>query len=231
MNIAFDFILEKMGMNRFLILQSVRQKSIYHEAFEEDLRELEETGYIEKMKNGSYKATSKGCAFLEQATEVNVDQDTIVLADRLISEYESKGKSAGKRREIESRLAWFISASYFSDNAIIDGVSSYLAENPQYTMSLENLLWKQPSVFSAHKSLKDSRLFSEIMKKNDNISDRIYFDNKFVNSKIKWLIAVSKLPVPPTGMDDKDYLTGDRNEDRMAITRIKRILYENIKKR
>lgn len=231
MNLAFEYILERMGMNKFLVLQSVRQKSFYHDAFQEELKELEESEYIEKMKNGSYKTTNKGNSFLEQATEGYTDPEIISLSKLLIEEYESRGKQPGKKKEIESRLSWFIGASYFSNAAIQNAVKRYLDEHPDYTMTLENLIWKQPSLMSTHKNLKDSTLFNEIMKYNKTIDERLYFDPKFMNPTIKWLVAVSKLPVPPTGMTKDYYITGVRNKDKEMIDNYKHLLYNEIKKR
>lgn len=230
MNLSFNFILERIGMEKFLILQSIRQKSFYHEAFPEDLKELESAGYIEKMKNGSYKTTNRGNSFLEQATEGFVDPDTIELADSLIKEYETRGKAVGKKKEIESRLSWFIGASYFSNKAIYDAVVRYLDTHKEYTMTLENLIWKQPSLMAVHKNLKDSMLFNEIMSHNKDIDERLYFDPKFMDSTIKWLIAVSKLPAPPSGMPEGYYLSGSRTEDKTIIARIKMLFYKKLKK-
>lgn len=223
MYISFDLITQRMSLLSFLALQSIKQKDSYAEAFKEELPPLEEQGYIEKCKNGNYKLTQKGGAFLTSVTESPVDPGIESLAEALIAMYEGRGKKPGKRLEIISRLAWFVDASMFNDNIIQEAVSGYLATSGEYTSSLENLIWKPQNLMAVHKNLKDSKLFDLISSRYGIL--RFKYDDISKSKENKWLTAVSKLPDPPSKINPEYTFTGDVKKDMQAISRIKRRLF------
>lgn len=229
MYINFDAIEQRMDITHFFVLQSIKQKDKYYEAYPDVLINLESEGYIQKLKNGGYKLTSKGISFLFMVTEIQVDSGVYSLAEKLIYIYEESGRKFGKRAEIVSRLAWFISATMFNDEVIIDTVKGYVKERGEYSMLLENLIWKPSSVFSVHKNLKESTLFDIMYNKYKVIDPRFFFDENFIDKDIRWMLAVSKLPDPPKKIAEESTFTGSSAGDKEAINRIKKRLYNRIR--
>lgn len=227
MYISFDLITQHMSLNSFLALQSVKQKESFNEFFSEELKSLEDEKYIEKCKNGNYKLTSKGGAFLTLVTESLVDPAVDNLAQELIAMYIGRGKKPGRQMEIVSRLAWFIDASMFNDNIIKDAVSEYLVTSGEYTSSLENLIWKPQNLMTTHKKLKDSKLFDIIACKYGIL--KFNYDGTDKSKKMKWLTAVAKLPAPPSNISPELTITGDVKRDVQSISRIKRVLLNILK--
>lgn len=231
MFIDFGAIEQRMDMIHFIVLQSVKQKDNYHEAYPECVMDLKEEGYIEQQKNGGYRLTEKGNTFLFMVTEIHAGEEANALASRLIDMYERRDKKYGKRAEVISRIAWFISASMFSDSAIESAVEDYLSSSGEYTMALENLIWKPVNAFTVHKNLKDSKLFDIIYNKHKVIDPRFFFDDKFRDKDVRWMLAVSKLPEVPKKISDECTFTGSVKGDEEAITRIKKRLYDRIRNR
>lgn len=229
MYINFDAISQRMDMIHFFVLQSIKQKDKYHEAYPDVLVNLENEAYIQKLKNGGYKLTGKGTSFLFMVTEIQADSDVYNLAEKLVDIYEESGRKFGKRAEIASRLAWFISATMFNDQVIIDTVENYVKERGEYSLTLENLIWKPSSVFSVHKNLRESTLFDIIYNKYKVIDPRFFFDENFIDKDIRWMLAVSKLPDPPKKIAEESTFTGSSAGDKEAIARIKKRLYNRIR--
>lgn len=227
MYISFDLITQKMDLYAFMVLQAIKQKDSFYDAWDNELKDLQESGYIEKCKNGSYKLTSKGSSFLTSVTEGEVPSGIKELAEELIAMYNARGKSVGRKMEVESRLSWFVDASMFNDNTIKDAVAGYLAVSGEYTSSLENLIWKPQSLMSVHKHLKDSKLFDLIASKYGVTSLKSEETSK--SKEMKWLMAVSKLPAPPKTASPGCTFTGDAAQDAEAIKRIKIQLYKKLR--
>lgn len=227
MYISFDLIAQKMDLHSFMVLQAIKQKESFCEVWTDELKELQDHGYIERCKNGSYKLTSKGSSFLTSITEGNIPVEVKELAEELIAMYNARGKNVGRKMEIESRLAWFVDASMFSDNTIKDAVAGYLAVAGEYTSSLENLIWKPQSLMSVHKHLKDSKLFDIIASKYGVTSLKTEETTK--SKEMRWLMAVSKLPDPPKNASPGSTFTGDALQDAEAIKRIKIQLYKKLR--
>lgn len=231
MYINFDAISQRMDMTHFFVLQSIKQKDKYHEAYPDVLVNLENEAYIQKLKNGGYKLTGKGTSFLFMVTEIQADSDAYNLAEKLVDIYEESGRKFGKRAEIASRLAWFISATMFNDQVIIDTVENYVKERGEYSLTLENLIWKPSSVFSVHKNLRESTLFDIIYNKYKVIDPKFFFDDKYRDKEMQWMLAIGKLPSIPRSISKDATFTGSAKGDEEAILRIKGKLFDRIRMR
>lgn len=227
MYISFDLISQRMSVISFLALQSIKQKDVYHLACEDETAALIEEGYAERCKNGSIKLTSKGSSFLESVSNMEITPEVEELTDKLMALYISRGKKVGRRLEVASRLAWFVSTSLFKDKLIEDAVSEYLTTSGEYTSSLENLIWKPQNVMTVHKSLKDSRLYDIIATKYKLNSTKLEETNK--SREMRWMTAIAKLPEPPKNLCVDYTFTGSASKDIEVIRRIKKHLLEKLR--
>lgn len=232
MYISFDFILQRMSMTDFLVLQSIKQKDLYHKIIDDEcIERLVNEGFLGLQKNGEPKLTKAGNSFLHAATDAPASPEIIKLRDELCSMYESQNKPIGKKMEVASRLSWFVNASFFNDNIIKSTVAEYLASSGKYTSSLENLIWKPANIMTVHKNLKDSMLFDLIVSKNNAINLDFYFDPKYQTKSLKYAIAVSKLPDPAANIPKEMTMTGSREGDIKAIREVKRVFFNYIRKK
>jgi len=205
------------------LLQKIFQKEEFLlEGFLDRFKHFLDLGLIQYLKDKEntikgIRISKKGKKFLSDL-ETKGYTDTIgIILDKLIGMYEVEDKIIGKKLEVKSRLIWFTEQTGFSPTIIIKSVQEYLDNNPEYTMSLENLLWKPQSVaFSVHKNLKQSKLFDVINTKYK--LDETFF-LKTMNKHNEWLFSVAKLSPPRKG-DDHIYFTGSYKGDLEHINKI-----------
>lgn len=115
---------------------------------------------------------------------------------RIVGVYNDMGKDTGAIKEVEKRLVWFVANTNFKEEPIVRAVISHIDLKREYTMRLDNLIWKPSNVYSVHMSLSESTLFDTIIKMYGMTSDLYLRENK--NKELAWLFAVSRLP-PPRG--------------------------------
>lgn len=189
--------------------------------------QLEEDGLISFLKGSGTKEervrlSPNGKALLDALTTRGVSEDVLELSTKLVELYEDYGKESGNLIEIRDRMGWFISTTGFSPKVILNAVEDYLTIGGDYTMRLDNLIWKPQSVaYSVNYSLSDSRLF-ELIRKKFNLPITFYLkpsDKRKV--KETWLYDIMKLKVPK-GLPEECYWTGNEKEDKEALQRLKK---------
>lgn len=222
MYVNFERLLSSgMTAQELLYLLAVRQKEkmIVETIPSETIEMFRINGWIEGEK--TMKLTKKGTALLDQIETAGLTSEISLLLNDLTELYKSYGKDIGiSVKEAESRLIWFISETNFRPGVIRDTVLTYLEDNPEYTLSLCNLIWKpQSAAFSVHKKLRESKLFDLIAQKFGFKTDPYFEDKKTV--EYAWLFAVSRLPNPPAKSELNVYFTGSSKEDKERIKDIK----------
>ena len=227
MKINFEFLLENnMDSIDLLVLQSIRQKEEYHNAFPEKVWKMVELGLVE---NEGRKLTKSGISFMETIEEPGVTEEVNELVEKAVELYEERSKPIGKRRNVEINIAWFMSETNFKKEVVLRAIEDYLQTADKYTMSLEYLIWKSPNVFTTAKSLKDSKLFDFIASKS-GINTSFYFDTKknAMNKIIRWLMWASRMPEMPKSANPNFSFTGSIAGDAERLKFLKKELYSLI---
>lgn len=227
MYINFEKFTESgMSPTELLWLIALKQKDdlIIQSIPEEGIKLFEEKGFIEKLKNGSYKISKKGASYLEVIETPAITDEISRVLGVLIDLYSSYGKDIGvSRKEAQKRLCWFMSNTNFRSSVVISAVEEYLQNNPDYTLSLCNLIWKPASqAFSVHMTLNTSKLFDLIAGKFGFNTAPYFKENQ--NKNLEWLFAVSRLPNPPANPDPAMLFTFNSKNDKKRITEIKKYL-------
>lgn len=219
--------LYKKGLNEtdYHILQKIFQKeSILLEPHLSDFKRLFDLGLIQYLKGKEntiegVRISKKGKTFLNQLEDLEYSDEIGKLNEKLIELYEVNQKHGGNKLEIQNRLTWFISQTGFGADQIIKVIEEYLMNNREYTMSLENLIWKpQSKAFSVHKNLKDSRLYDLFCKKYS--MDESFFIENNKGVELEWLYAVAHLN-PSKKLENDLYFTGSYESDLEHIKKIK----------
>lgn len=188
---------------------------------------LEEQGLIEFIKGGKTKEekvrlSKNGKALLDGLTTNGATEEILSLVQELVTMYDSYGKETGNTLEVRDRLIWFIGATGFGVKAIKTTIEDYVSESGDYTLKLDNLIWKpQSSAFSINFNLSDSRLFDIIIKKFKLPINFFLKPSDKRTVKDNWLFDVMKLKVPSKLSDDM-YWTGSEKGDKEALTRLKK---------
>ena len=194
-------------------LLMIRQKEEMASAIpKEKIDSYKASGYIELQKNGKWKITPRGGSLLMLIETPGLTPEVEGIRDRIVGVYNDMGKDTGAIKEVEKRLIWFV--------ANID-------LKREYTMRLDNLIWKPSNVYSVHMSLSESTLFDTIIKMYGMTSDLYLRENK--NKELAWLFAVSRLPDPPKKIDKEYTITGDVKMDIERISDIKKELGRRLK--
>lgn len=185
------------------------------------------SGYIELQKNGKWKITPRGGSLLMLIETPGLTPEVEGIRDRIVGVYNDMGKDTGAVKEVEKRLVWFVANTNFKEEPIVRAVISHIDLKREYTMRLDNLIWKPSNVYSIHMSLSESTLFDTIIKIYGMTSDLYLRENK--NKELAWLFAVSRLPDPPKKMDKEYTITGDVKMDIERISDIKKELGRRLK--
>lgn len=187
---------------------------------------LEEQDFITYIKGSGTKEervrlSPNGKALVDALTSRGVSEELLLLATDLTEMYEYYGKETGNLMEVKDRLTWFINTTGFSPKVVKNAVEDYLSNSGDYTLRLDNLLWKpQSTAYSVNFSLSDSRLF-EIIRKKFNLPIHFYLKPSTKRkTKDTWLFDIMKLKVPK-GMTEECYWTGSYKGDQEAFNRLK----------
>lgn len=196
-----------------------------------DLSKYEELDLITylsapKEKHLSVRLSKNGKAFLDALSTRGLTEDIGNLTKDLIQMYETESKETGNHLEIQKRLIWFIEETGFGPKAIKTVVDNYLSSSGDYTMRLDNLIWKGQSLaFSVHFHLKDSRLF-DLFTKNYNLPTH-FFINPTRSKEEQWLWDLSQLDIPKRVAPEL-YFTGAYKTDQEFQNKVKALLQEKI---
>lgn len=185
-------------------------------------------GYIERLKNGGIRMTPRGGSLMTLIETPGLTPEIEDIRDRAISLYNNFDKETGVLKEVEKRLCWFVSSTGFKMRPIIDAITFHLETRGDYTMRLDNLIWKPGNVFQARMSLSESTLFDIIARKYGLNSNMYLKENR--NKEMEWMFAVSRLPEPPARGDKDIFISGSSKGDKESILRIKNILGKILKK-
>lgn len=226
MYINFKLLYEKgILMTELITLLAINQKEA-HLLKEIPFEYFEEQGWIEYTKQGKtpeekVRLSKNGKALVDALTTRGASEEILNTVTELVELYEHYGKEPGNTLEIRDRLIWFINATGFGVKPIKDCVETYLSNSGDYTMRLDNLLWKpQSSAFSVSFNLSDSRLF-DIMIKRYKLPINFFLkpsDKRTV--KETWLFDMLKLKVP-SKLPEEQYWTGSEEGDKEALKRLK----------
>ena len=184
-------------------------------------------GLVEKLKNGNLRMTPRGGSLMTLIETPGLTPEIEALRDAAIRLYKKYDKETGILKEVEKRLCWFMSTTSFKGGPVMDAIKEHLDTRGDYTMRLDNLIWKPGNVFQARMSLSESVLFDMIAKKYGLNSDAYLKENR--NKEMAWLFAVAGLPDPPARADASITLTGSVSGDKEAIRKIKGILGRKIR--
>ena len=238
--INFTYLYKKgLTDQQFLVLQKIFQKDfLLLKDNEQDIKYLLEQNLIQYLSSDKGKhllenlrVSKKGVNLLNNISEKDYTDEIGVLLKNLTDLYERENKYIGNELEVRNRLIWFVAQTGFNTKTISNIVEEYLMENTEYTLSLENLIWKpQSKAFSVHKNLKDSKLYDLICKKY-NLNYDFFLKDIDKNKTLKWLKAVALLPYPPKNIDTKLLFTGDRLKDIAHINSIRLEYYGNFIKK
>ena len=180
-----------------------------------------------KLTHESVRLSKNGKIFLDALTTKGFNDEVGELLTKLVNLYESSSKVTGNQLEIRKRLIWFIAETGFSTRVIYNAVDNYLTENSEYTMNLDNLIWRAPSkAFSVHYNLKDSRLF-DMISKQFRLPIAFFVRDK-VTVEEEWLRAISFLKIPKKLSNDL-YFTGNYKTELEFQQKLKALLSEKMK--
>ncbi len=218
-------LLLKVHQKDFHLIQDEKKEVI------DRLVEEEFLTYLKKKEGdiNSLRLTKKCSDFFRELETYEFDESVLVLEDRLIKLYELNNKTIGVKAKIRENLMWFISATGFGVEVVYKIVEDYVNDcinNQRNIMYLENLIWKQPNVFSVRRSLKDSVLFDMISKRY-GLGEAERFEDK-KGATYDWVFGLSKL-TPPKKMDKSLYMTGSYDGDVNFLKTIKKELIKLIK--
>lgn len=227
MYINFKLMHEKgIYLSELYILIAINQKEAFlvekipYEYFEEQ-------GLIEFTKQGKtledkVRLSKNGKALLDALTTKGATEELLSTTQELVDIYEGYGKETGNILEIRNRLIWFVQATGFGLNAIKTMVEDYVSNSGDYTLRLDNLIWKpQSSAFSIHYSLSDSRLFDLIVKKYNLPVAFFLKPSDKRTARESWLFDIMKMKVP-SKLPDEMYWTGSEKGDKEALIRLKK---------
>lgn len=212
-------------MTELITLLAINQKeahlleAIPYETLEADnLIEFIKAG---KTKEEKVRLSKNGKALLDAITTKGSTEELLNTVNELTILYESYSKETGNLLEVRDRLIWFVGATGFGLSAIKGVIEDYIISSGDYTLRLDNLIWKpQSTAFSVHFTLSDSRLFDLIIKK---FKLPVHFflkpsDKRTV--KDVWLFDIMKLKVP-TKLPPEMYWTGSEAGDKEALLKLK----------
>lgn len=213
-----------------LIAIRQRDKAVVDAISEEQIGKFMDAGYIEPLAKGGHKISKKGGALLVVIETPGITKEINDAFEKLKSLYESYGKDIGiSIKEAQNRLIWFMGNTGFRGNVIIEETRQYLENNPEYTMTLCNFIWKPPSqAFSVHMNLKDSKLF-DLIARRFGMNTNAYFDG-VKGREAEWCFALSRLPEPPRNCRPDYLFTRDVSKEKETLRGIKMMFINSIRK-
>ncbi len=234
MYINYKLLYESGLSNKdFHILQMIFQKEDVlleaHISCFKRFEKLELIQYIkaQKSKSKAIRVSKKGKSLLSNLGVMSFNNNLGDLIESLISLYETHQKYVGNKLEVQSRLIWFVAQTGFSSKVIHSSTEEYLNDNPEFTKSLENLIWTPSSkAFSIHKNLKNSKLYDFICQKY-KLDENFLIENK-KGKHIAWLQTVSSIIVPKT-LQKELYFTNSYETDVIHVEKLKKQYLKLIK--
>ena len=195
----------------------------------EDIQKYAGMDFVEVKASGKVRLKKKGESFIVTVETPGITKEISDTMETLVRMYEESGKElGGTRKEVEARIVWFMGNTAYKPSIIVQAVEEYLQANPEYTMSLCNLIWKPQSIaFSVHMTLRNSKLFDLIARKFGLGSELYLKENK--GKELEWLFAVSKLPNPPARASRDILFTDSPKKDAERIRDIKTYLFNMLK--
>ena len=231
MYINYDLLFKKgLTAEDYHTLIQINQKE--HLLLEgKDLSKYEELNLVDHVKGEEkYKTarlTKNGRVFLDSLSTKGFTDEVGTLLKKLSDTYESYSKDTGNLLEVRNRLIWFIESTGFGPKAIFNAVDEYLTNSGDYTMNLDNLIWRAPSkAFSIHYNLKDSKLF-DLISKQFNFTITFFLEDR-TSVEDRWLQAVSQLEIPKRLTDKSLYFTGDYKTEVDFQKRLKQLYFKKI---
>lgn len=231
MYINYELLFKKnLTIDDLDILFKINQKEsvlLEHEDFSK-FENLKLISYLKapKAKHLSIRLSKEGKAFMDSLLTRGFTEEIGGLIDELMQLYNDNSKETGNHLEIQRRMIWFIEETGFGPIAIKKVIDQYLSDSGDYTMRLDNLIWKPASVaFSVHPVLKDSRLF-ELITKTFNIPIH-YYINQNRSVEECWLWDVSQIKIPQR-LDSEYYFTGSAKGDQAFQDKLKKMLQDKI---
>lgn len=204
MYINFNLLYQKgFSDDDFVLLQKIKQKEILPR--NANIQKFEELELVEYLKIGEIRISKKGNAFLNDLEIVNYNDDIKEIVEKSIELYDNYKKPVGNKNDVKIRFAWFVGETGFSKEVILKEIEDYLlVTDMKFIAKLDNLIWRQPNVFSAHMSKKDSKLFDIIATKY-KLNIDYFLETK--NTEMDWLFKISQLHVPKNSVYFVDYKT------------------------
>ena len=136
------------------LLQINQKESILLEG--KDFTRFEELGLVMYLKapkeqSKSIRLSKSGKGFLDSLTTRGLTEEIGILAKEIAQLYEDESKEVGNFLEMQKRLIWFVEETGFGPKAIKDMVEKYIYDSGEWTLRLDNLIWKGQSLaFSIH---------------------------------------------------------------------------------
>lgn len=165
-------ILDKAGIkwkdNELIVLNLIKQKDYdVLEGCAETIEKLAEKNfisYIKDTKPPDYKRariTKKGRSFLNYVEIPEISQKSWNLAKDLLSLYKNNDLRINNKKQVYEMVAWFLNETGYEPKEVYNTVEEYInSTEPKFTSSLNNLIWKGQSVYSAKWKLSESKLYS-----------------------------------------------------------------------
>lgn len=190
MYINFELLYSKGFTDADLILlQKIKQKEMLPE--NSDITKFKNNDLIAFLKEGELRISKKGNILLEDLQIPYYTDDVKEVVERSIEMYTNYSKPIGNKSDVKSRASWFMAETGFSVEVIIAEIENYLSTTSiEFIAKLDNLFWRQPSVYSTHKSIKDSKLY-DIISTKYKLNTDYFLETK--NKELKWLSAVASL--------------------------------------
>lgn len=115
----------------------------------------------------SLRLSKKGKEIYRNTQILEFTKEDAGLFNYVSEMYQAIGKPIGNDIRVKQQLAWFRAETQYSRRMIFKAIKTFIGVmedngKVKYIPSLENLLWKAPSVFSTKWTLGDSKLYQFI---------------------------------------------------------------------
>lgn len=170
-----EFIKSGLTSAQFVVLLSVKMKTMHESLFKGDIPIFLEGSLFTKIKGGKepqynkYRLSEKGKRAVEILTSPSEDKRAVVLADRITDIYRLNGlqeRIGTSNPEIIRLLTWFLAETGCGSNDILQAVNYYiLTTEKEFISKISNLIWKRASLYDTKPKLEQSKLYTLLNKK------------------------------------------------------------------
>ena len=113
------------------------------------------------------RLSKKGKEVLRNSQIADYTENDEKLFEYIVELYNKAGNSVGNDVKVKQLLAWFRVEAGTTRKAIYLAIKSYVddlvdSDDEKFIASVENYIWKAPSVFSTKWTLGDSKLYTKI---------------------------------------------------------------------